>query len=217
MKKYTKIIVLSRGVKQSDDGLKKFQNEKENFSYTIEGDPDEFCFKAIKKLFSDGACSDFILVGGEVEIIKDGKKTAFIGNTGKTISKVEVMHHSLVNNYEIPKENLTALKSVSNTKGNAKEIKKYFIEKNITDLNDIGILTNFYHLPRAIKIFKESTGLCFIPISAESVIYDEEYDSIKNFYREQGFKMILGDTIEQDSEIKGIGDMEKGSYSSRFK
>ncbi len=217
MKKYSKIIVLSRGVKQSDDGLRKFQNEKENFSYTIEGDPDEFCFKAVKKLFSDGICRDFILVGGEVEVIKAGEKTAFIGNEGKTIPKVEVMHHSLVNNYKIPTENLTTLKSVSNTKGNAIEIKRYFAEKNITDLSDIGILTNFYHLPRATKIFKESTGLSFIPIPAESIIYEEEFDSIKNFYKEQGYKMILGDTIEKDSEIKGMGDMEKGSYSSRFK
>jgi hypothetical protein len=127
------------------------------------------------------------------------------------------MRYALINNYKIPSKNIIALKSVSNTIGNAKEIYKYFVKKNIKNLNKVGILTNFYDLPRSIKIFREFSNLSLIPICAESIIYDEEFDLIKKFYKEEGFSRIVSEEKNYDSEIKGISDREKGCYVPRFK
>jgi hypothetical protein len=156
-------------------------------------------------------------VGGEVEMIKDEKKLKFIGKEGKTIPKAEVMRRRLVNDYGIPAENLICLTSASNTTGNALEILRYFTEKNVTDLNEIGLLTRFYHIPRSVKIFKESANLSLVPICTESIVYDEEFELIKDFYSKEGLLEIIGDIKNSDSEIKGMGDQEKGSYVPRFK
>lgn len=172
--------------------------------------------KAVKKIFNNGVCSDFILVGGEVETIKNGERAKFIGSDGKTLPKAEIVHYSLVNHYRVPGKSLTMLQSDSNTLGNAKEVARYFREKNIKKFEKIGILTSFYHLPRAMKIFKEA-GLALIPICAESIVYDEEFDLIKDYYKKEGFSRILASTRNVNSEIKGMGDQEKGSYISKFK
>jgi len=217
MRKYKAIVVLSKIITKNNQGSRKFDNGKNNFFYEILGDPYEFRFKAVKKLFSDGACSNFILVGGEVETIENGKRTKLIINNEETIPKAEVMRFSLINDYSIPARNLIVLKSASNTIGNAKETAKYFKAKNIKDLDKIGILTNFYDLPRTIKLFKEEASLSLIPICAESVIYDEEFDLIKNFYKKEGFSKIISDIKENFLEIKGMHDQEKGIYAPMFK
>ena len=217
MSQYPKIILLSAGINQNANGPHSFSNNIENFNYEILGDPYEFRFKAVRKLFVGNACPDFILVGGQVEKVENGRKSKFIGKGGKTIPKAEVMRYCLINNYNIPKENISAtLESESNTYGNAEAVSKYFKEKTINNVEKIGILTSFYHLSRSVKIFKE-LNLPLIPICAESVIYDEEFDSIKDFYDNEGFSKILADTKNSNSEIKGMGDQEKNSYTSGFK
>jgi hypothetical protein len=216
MKKYDKIIVLASGITVDKNGPYKFENNTEKFNYKIIKDPYEFSFKAVKKLFSAGICSNFILVGGKVEIVKNKTKAKFIGKNGTTIPKAEVMKYSLINNYGIPAENLTVLKSASNTIGNAKEILKYFKKQNIKNIDKVGILTCFHHLPRTIKIFKETSNLFFDPICSESVIYNEEFDLIRKFYQKEGLSIILGENKNENSEIKGMGDMEKNCYIPKF-
>lgn len=216
MKKYSKIVVLSAGITENPKGPRKFADGKNNFNYEVLVDPYEFRFKAVKKLFQDGLCSEFVLVGGEVETMNGGIKSKFIGSDGKTVEKAEVMRYSLVNDYQIPGNNFPAvLKSISNTRGNAEAVLRYFKENNVTNFDDIGVLTSFYHLPRSIKIFKEA-GLSLMPICAESVVYDQEFDLIREFYQKEGFSRILSEVEDTDSEIKGMGDQEKGSYNSRF-
>src|SRR5687767_7228835 len=119
MKKYSAVVVLAAGIAQNANGTRQFTNDQANFSYEIAGDPYEFRFKAVQKLFTDGACAQFILVGGDVETTIDGKKDKLKDKNGEHIPKAEVMADCLINQYQIPAEKITILHSASNTKGNA--------------------------------------------------------------------------------------------------
>ncbi|MDP3093141.1 MAG: YdcF family protein [bacterium] len=86
--------------------------------------------------------------------------------------------------------------------------------KEDTDVIDkkIGLLTNFYHLPRALRFWGElvnSEGFknipVPIPISAESVI-DLSGDTYIRFIE---YLLTL------DGEIRGLGDNEKGAYNDK--
>lgn len=216
MKKYEVVVVLTAGITQNNEGLHKFDNGRDNFNYEVTGDPYDFRLKAIRKLCLNHICTKFILVGGEVEILVTGKKNKFKGSNGEGISKAEVMRHSLLNDYQVHPDNLICLKSESNTKGNAEEILRYFKQNNIRSTEGFGLLTNFYHLPRATRTFLEVTNLPLIPISAEAVIYNEEFENITKFYQEDGFMRILGKVEDQESEIKGLAAKEDNSYLSNF-
>ena len=216
MKKYSAVIVLAAGVRQNDEGPRRFEQDGERFAYEIKGDPYEFRFKAVKKLFTTGASSNFIVVGGDVETTKDGKKDKYKGQSGEVVSKSKVMADCLINYYQIPADKIVVLHSESNTKGNAVEVARYFSENKTQSLDQVGLLTSFFHLPRSIRTFADVGNLRLIPISAEGVIYEEEFENIHQFYSEEGFSMILGDIQDQPSEIKGMGDQEKGSYTPMF-
>ncbi len=211
------IVVLAAGVTQMDNGPRKFEKGEVNFDYEIQGDPYEFRFKAVQKLLLKGSCSKFILVGGNVEMVKDGEKESFYDQNGQVVSKSQVMKHCLVNHYQIPVENIVCLHSESNTIGNAKEVSKYFSENGIKDLETVGLLTSFYHLSRSVRMFGDEANLRLIPISAESAVYHEEFENIRKFYHEEGFSRILHDTKDHRSEIKGMGDQEQNIYQPGFK
>lgn len=212
---YKFIVVLSRGVTVKPNGPNRFSSGASDFNYEIEGDPYSFCFKAIKDLFDSGACKNFILVGGVVKTANpDGSLTDFIDRQGTTVPKAEVMKDCLVNRYGIPSEHLITLVSASNTEGNAKAVQKYFQENSIIDTDDVGILSIYNHLVRAMRIFIDVADLRLIPIPAEGLIYNEEYSNIRKFYETDGFSKIIGLNINDPSEIKGMGDREKGEYTS---
>ncbi len=211
------IVVLAAGVTQKDNGPRKFEKDEVTFDYEIQGDPYEFRFKAVKKILLNGSCSKFVLVGGNVEMIKGDEKKSFFDKNGQVVSKSEVMKHCLVNHYQIPEENIVCLHSVSNTIGNAKEVSKHFSENKTKDLGTVGLLTSFYHLSRSMRMFVEEANLRLIPISAESVVYHEEFENVRKFYHEEGFSRILHDAKDHRSEIKGMGDQEQNNYQPGFK
>lgn len=204
MKQYVAVIVLAPGITQTENGKCEFSERKSTFRYEVEGDPHEFRFKAAQKLYRTRACSSFILVGGTVK-------------NKEEILKADVMKDRLSTHYQIPEDRLIPIRSASNTEGNAIEAVRYLSEKNVLFIDGVGLLTNFYHLPRAIKTFIDVANLRLIPISAESVVYDDEFDNIKQFYTSEGCSRILGDSKDSDSEIKGMFARETGSYASRIK
>jgi hypothetical protein len=133
------------------------------------------------------------------------------------IKKADFMKDILQSKYKIPSGSLNPIESASNTEGNAMRVKQYLSEKNESYINKIGLLTNFYHLPRAIKMFIDIAHLRLIPICAESIIYEDDFDNICHFYHHEGFSRIINDSKKCDSEIKGISAQEYGSYRSRIK
>lgn len=214
--KYSTIILLSAGITQTEAGNRTFSEGHTSFKYLIQGDPHEFGFKAIQKLYQDGSCTNFVLVGGLVEVISpDGTKSPYLDASGNPVPKALVMENCLIENYHIPKEALTILQSASNTQGNAETVAKYFSNQHPSGA--VGLMSLFYHLTRALRMFASVFPLPVLPICAESVVYESEFENIKQFYTTEGFNYILGATPSQDSQIKGMSDLEFGTYSPRFK
>lgn len=187
MKTYDTVILLAMGIEASNNG-----------NYILTGDPFEFRFKAIKRLYEQGV-SRFILVGGTV-----------LGIVG--VSKPDVMENILTEKYGVPKECLIKLVSENNTEGNAKKIQEY--ANGHKDLGITALVTNFFHLPRATTTFLDFTDIIFKPVSAESIVYDTEHQNIRNFYQNEGLDIIIKEKINDNSEIKGIHDKELGTYKS---
>lgn len=199
-REYTYIVVLAPGITVREEGRFGFKTDAGVFRYDIAGDPFEFRFKAVAKLYTEKRTQKFLLVGGPVK-------------TKEPISKPEVMKQRLETKYSVPSESLTIVKSSANTEGNAIAINQHLSCVNLS-ADSIGLLTNFYHLSRAIRIFIEFGKLRLIPISAESVIYQEEYENIREFYNSEGFSRILDTQKEHNSEIKGMEAIEEGIYTS---
>ncbi len=214
MKKYSAIIILAPGITKANEGKLTFNKNGFNFNYKIEVDPHEFRFKAAKKFYSEDKNLELILVGGTVK--DENRETVKVNN--KEVLKADVMKQRLeCSEYGIPSKHLHPIQSASNTEGNAMAVKRYLSEKNDAYINNIGLLTNFYHLPRAIKTFIDVSHMRLIPICAESIVYKEEFENIRHFYHHEGFSRIINDLKDHDSEIKGMLAQEAGSYTSRIK
>jgi len=213
--KYAAVIILSSGVTQMDEGSLVFNKDGIIFNYEFEGDR-EFRLKAAQKLYQDRACSNFIIVGGNVDTRINGELKTYNYNN-QSVPKAKVIKSRLVEKYMIPESCITSLESIPSTEGNAIKVLQHLSEKNIQTLDKVGLLTNFYHLARAIRMFVDVSNLRLVPIAAEGVIYDEEFESIKDFYKSEGFSRLLNDIRNCKSEIKGMGDREKGLYTGRKK
>jgi len=150
---------------------------------------------AAVKMFEDKMVNNIIVVGGKVR--------------GSEDEKTEAMADYLINN-DIAVENIIKLPSKTNTQGNAKVVKSY-LDKNKLTNKKIGLLTSFYHLPRAMKIFARE-GLNFEPVVAESILIDHpDYglNKIHQFY-------INTKMLERlNQELLGLADLEKGIYKPK--
>lgn len=202
--KYSAVIVLAPGITKEGSGQFSFSGDDKTFNYKIEGDPFEFRFKAVKQLHKNQAAPKFILVGGPVK-------------NEEGVSKTKVMSHRLSTHYKIPIEQFITLPSVANTEGNALSVLEWISEKNSPYINAVGLLTNFYHLPRAIKIFQKTVGLRLVPICAESLLLIDEFENIKKFYRDEASKFIVKDNKGERDEIHGLLALESESYESHQK
>lgn len=202
--KYSIVIVLSPGVTKDDSGQLVFTQSSNSFKYYIEADPFEFRFKAVKKLYTSEAAKKFILVGGPV---KNEEK----------VSKTEVMQDRLNSFYGIPIDRLITVPSAANTEGNAMAVLERLSDKNDSYINAAGLLTNLYHLPRAMKIFQKVANLRLIPICAESLLLDDEFENVKNFYRNEASKLIVKENADDRCEIRGLSALESETYESHKK
>lgn len=193
MKKYDYLIVLASEI------VKKGNEFEMPEFYDGKSQGCQWRLDAAIIMFQEGRIDTIIVVGGKVrdECLKaNGEKT-------------DVMANYLIKN-DIPKEKIIKISSATNTQGNARAIKKY-VEKNHLN-GKIGLLTSFYHLPRAMKFFIRE-GLCFEPVICESILLDHpDYglNKIHQFY-------INTKMLERfNAEIQGLADLEKGKYKPKL-
>jgi len=214
MENYSSVVILSPGITVSNNGPRKiFEGSPYEFSFKIEADPHEFRFKAAQKLYKICRDLNFIIVGGTVEEYVDGKKQHATIN-GVKFTKAKIIKEILVKDYGISGDHIIELTSESNTMGNMVRLADFLSEKNENFVKKTGLLTNFYHLPRAVKM-QAKLGLNLSPICAESIIYDEEFDNIKEFYSGEGVSRTIGQEKANDSEIKGLNNLETGNYTKK--
>jgi len=189
MNKYDSIVVLASEIFKEGNEFKM----PDFFNGVAQGG--KMRLDAAVKMFEDKMVDNIIVVGGKVR--------------GSEDEKTEAMADYLINN-DIAVENIIKLPSKTNTQGNARVVKSY-LDKNKLTNKKIGLLTSFYHLPRAMKIFARE-GLSFEPIVAESILIDHQdygLDKIHQFY-------INTKMLERlNQELLGLADLEKGTYKPK--
>lgn len=138
----------------------------------------EIRVEAVKVLRKQGRVKEIIVVGGPTE---DG------------VSKAKLIAERIGGA-------VIQLESIPSTQNNIRVIKNYLGDcggKN-------GLLTNFYHLPRAMKL-TSSKGLNLIPICAEAILLTDDPNwlrKIEDWYGQASmYTRIL-------SEIQGICSLE---------
>lgn len=134
----------------------------------------------------------FIVVGGGIE--ENGKDRW---------RKTNDMYKYLKKNGVSPQK-IIRVASVKDTHGNLRAIYKCLKEK--LNKKKLGILTNFYHIPRTLRfatdIFNDQK-CTFIPIAAESVVNDFPF----KYWPQLIFRI--------HNEIKGLSDWENGVYKNQ--
>ncbi len=178
--------------------------------------------KVFYELDKDKQTGEPIYVGGQirmqaaVDIQEKIEKFIVVGGGAKEkyessdFKKVDDMKHFLCNENGIGVERVIRIVSEADTTGNLHAIKKLNILQNFKN-KDVAILTNFYHLPRAVlmasSIFK-GTGINFVPISAEAVI-EKCHPSYSFYPKEFSFRIYR--------EINGLRDWENEIYGGNEK
>lgn len=185
--KYDIVIVLCPSKKDNQGKFSEFQD-----GLYLGG---ETRMNAVLEIHKRSPNAEFIVVGGYDE----GKETS---------KKVQDMEDFLKENLV---ENVRGIKSLPCTFHNFIAV---FNTLNAEEIKSkkIGLLTNYYHLPRAFRFLvkaKEDLGLkiipSFYPISAESVVKDFPEQNMYN--RENEFLLRV------ESERKGLRDLEDEIYS----
>ena len=144
----------------------------------------EIRVEAVKVLRKQGRVKEIVVVGGPTE---DGtNKVELIANMiGGTVTKLE---------------------SMPSTRSNLDAIKSFLGEGS----GNNGLLTNFYHLPRATRLATEK-GLNLIPICAEAILLTDSphwLGKIKSWYDQDSMlTRIL-------SEIQGLSHLEGENYNT---
>lgn len=150
-----------------------------------------------------------IYLGGDVRMqaaVQIASQTEFLIVVGGSKPKVDDMKNFLVQEFEKIKisniPDIIRIESDPDTLGNLWAIKKSGIKLN----DGVGILTNFYHLPRSIRISNEVfPRIAFIPLAAESLLN----------MKQSTFPLFKKEFILRISrEINGLSDIENGTYKN---
>ena len=139
---------------------------------------------AIKILREQGKVKEIIVVGGPT---KDGA------------NKVRIIAKMIGGK-------VTQLQSVASTGGNIKAIKDFLGE----DTGKNALLTNFYHIPRALRLITDN-GLKIIPLCAEAILLTDDPNWLKKITEWYNQPSMLRRIL---SEIEGLSDIEKGTYKT---
>lgn len=142
--------------------------------------------------------STFIVVGGNKNKVDDMKNYL--------IQEIEKEKKRGISD-QIP--NIIRVESESDTNGNLKAIRKILKDNEKFKKKKVWILTNFYHLLRALRfasdIFPEKN---FTPLAAEAVI--QKHHPIFSLYVQEFLLRVA-------SEINGLRDWENNRYKNQDK
>lgn len=156
--------------------------------------------QAAAKIYNDCRLKDckLIVIGGGVKEFDEATKWR----------KVKDMRRFLEKN-GVPRQSIVCIASEPDTSGNFRALwKEYGVE---LQGKTIGILTNFYHLPRAMRIAQDTQfnwNAVFVPICAEAIIIPTQSPLLN--YGPQITARIT-------AEAKGLADWERGEYIGQQK
>jgi len=143
--------------------------------------------KACKKLVDQNLAEKIVVVGWHDE-------------EDEVISRSTVIRDLLIGEYGLNPQVLEVIEQKEDgTFGNIRAIVKYMTEENLS-AEDCAFLTNFYHVPRAVRLFANEHASLITPLVAESFV-PEEFTNIKNAYLSESFSKRL------ESELKKLGEI----------
>jgi hypothetical protein len=148
-----------------------------------------------------GFADELVLAGGD-----EGR---YKGET-PVINRAWAIREMLIHDYGIDARRVKSFASKSNTLGNVGIIRE-FIRENGRSLEECGLMTNLYHLPRAhMDIVAHDVPLQLF--AAESLYLIEQPDRKNDLVRRLGEGPMAERMAE---EIAGIADKIRGSYQSK--
>jgi hypothetical protein len=166
-----------------------------------------------KELFGDVRLDGFAaaLTTGFADelVLAGGDEGRYKGET-QVINRAWAIREMLIHDCGIDAERIKSFASKSNTLGNVGIIRD-FIAMNGRSLDECGLMTNLYHLPRAhMDIVAHDVPLRLF--AAEALYLIEQPDRKNDLVARLGEGPMAERMVE---EIAGIADKIRGSYQSR--
>jgi len=175
--------------------------------------PANFDMGAGKELFGDLRLEGFAaaLKTGFAKklLIAGGDEQRYKGES-PVINRAWAIGQMLVHDHGIDADKIETFASRSNTMGNV-DFFKDFIQKNVMALDQSGLMTNLYHLPRASMDMAAKQ----IPVqgfAAEALLLVENKDRKNELIHRLGDGPLAERYVE---ELAGIADKIRGTYQSK--
>lgn len=155
-----------------------------------------------------------IRMDAAVDFATHVRKYFVVGGSEKKVSDMKNYMENKLDKYKIePRPNIIRIKSDPDTTGNLWAVK--MVLQKAQKLNvlkgRVGIMTNFYHLPRAMRfaidIF-DGVDVHFIPIAAEAIIV--RHQPTYSLHKDAFLVSVSGD-------INGLRDWENNEYRKQDK
>ena len=179
--KYDRIFILAAQMERRGERYDFLEEDRNGFLHG------EIRVAAAKLLIEKGMVKEVIVVGGPT---LDGR------------SKVELIAALLPTTVPIVK-----LETQPNTLSNVEKIKEYLAEEGEEGEKN-GLLTSFYHLPRALRMIS-ANGYKLIPIAAEAILLADDpcwEGKIREWYSEESMLTRIV------SEIRGLSAIEMARF-----
>ncbi|MGE5541092.1 MAG: ElyC/SanA/YdcF family protein [Bacillota bacterium] len=139
--------------------------------------------RAAKRMLEEQKAQKIVVVGYHDEQFTD-------------MSRAEVLRTMLVNEHGVDASLVEAVtQEAPGTKGNVEQICAY-ISAHHLNASECAVLSNFYHLPRAMALFAQY-GVTIAPVAAEA-LFPEEIEEIVHEYSTHAFSERLA------SELRGL-------------
>lgn len=158
---------------------------------------------AVQQILQEGLTPKFIITGGVQKDEAGG------------VSRAETLKELITKKYKVPEDKVVAITTVGNTLGNLDDTVKYFkAHPEIFKLKRVAVLSNEWHLERAMMMFSDNpyfseNGIEVTPIAAEDLL----------IRRSKHYKKWVIDVnshpgmeVRKRMEEQGREDYRKGTY-----
>lgn len=160
---------------------------------------------AVDQAFKENLAPLFLITGGRI-----------VDGLGNETSKAELLADYIERRFHIPREKLLPIGTIGNTLGNVEDTVSYLSNNpDILKLKKIGVLSNRFHLPRALEMFScneffSSSAIELFPLAAEDLM-TRRFRNYPSWTRGLDFKDWMA-KIQAD-EARGRIALMSGTYS----
>lgn len=158
---------------------------------------------AVQQLFNERLAPKFIVTGGVQDDGADG------------VSRAETLKQLMTQKYKVPEENVVAVTTVGNTLGNLDDTVKYLkAHPELLKLKKIAILSNEWHLERAMMMFSDNHYFDENNIELTAISSEEILLRRSKHYKKWVEALYASPQMQtrKKMERSGIDAYKKGTY-----